>query len=313
MKLLILSVVGGLCSLLSCAERNASDFIVEIGDRGYSQDDFDRYLLESLPRDEPALRAELKSALFDEFIEERLLTRSAFEEGITISDDELRRELGQQSIDLTDAENTSRRTRVQDSLSIRRLLETRVLGAVSVQDDEISAHYDSRRTFFRRSEVVEVSQVLVEDEDHAAKLRSLLVAEPQRFEETARKESVGPEASREGQMGSFTRGQLPPSFEEVIFDLPVGQVSRVVTTDYGFHIFRVTRKTPSRELTLEDVADAIRVELLRKKSDAAMIDYVAELRLSYPVTIHIDRLNFNYVDSSLSGRENSGAESVPIQ
>ena len=302
MHLKILLVAFGVGSLLACGGRHDSEVVFEIGDEGYTQEDFDRYLRESLPRDEPALRAELKSALFDEFIEERLLRRSAVDEGIEIPDAEVERELSRQSIEPTEENGARVRATIRDRLAIRRLLETRVLRQVRVDDEEIARHYEARRTFYRRSEVVEVSQVLLEEEARAAEIRSLLTREPDRFEEIARSDSVGPEASRDGQMGSFTRGQLPASFEDVVFELPAGQISEVVTTDYGFHIFKVIRKTPSRELSLEDVQDAIKVELLREKSDAAMLDFIAELRLRHPVTIHANRLNFNYVDTSLDER-----------
>ena len=300
-------------SCVACAPRDDSVYVFEIGDEGFTQEDFDRYLQDSLPRDEPALRAELKSALFDEFIEERLLQRSAAEVGIEIPSDVVEREMSQQASEVAESDATGMRARIRDRLAIRRLLETKVLGEVAVDDEEIATHYEARRTFYRRAEVVEVSQVLVEDEERAAELQRTLVSEPARFEEVARSDSVGPEASRDGQMGSFTRGQLPASFEDVVFELPVGKISQVVTTDYGFHIFKVVRKTPSRELTLEDVQDAIKVELLRKKSDAAMLDYIADLRLRHPVTVYADRLNFNYVSTSLDARDGAepGRASIP--
>jgi parvulin-like peptidyl-prolyl isomerase len=97
-------------------------------------------------------------------------------------------------------------------------------------------------------------------------------------------------------LGTFRRGELPPDFEEVVFNLSKGRLSDVVKTDFGYHIFRVNNLQPGHDLSLEEAADAIRVELLRRKSDEALSIYLDELKRKYPVKIHTDRLDFPYMD-----------------
>jgi len=43
-----------------------------------------------------------------------------------------------------------------------------------------------------------------------------------------------------GDLGSFPRGVMVPEIERVVFCLPVGQLSPVVRSDFGFHVIQVT-------------------------------------------------------------------------
>lgn len=73
------------------------------------------------------------------------------------------------------------------------------------------------------------------------------LAEGARFEDLARRESDGESRENGGSIGTFARGALVPSFEEVAFTAPVGQISDPVETPFGYHLIRVDRaptKTP---------------------------------------------------------------------
>ena len=59
------------------------------------------------------------------------------------------------------------------------------------------------------------------------------------FGKVAREVSIGPEAARGGDLGFFERGMMPEAIDRMVFSLPVGKMSGVVQSPYGFHIFKV--------------------------------------------------------------------------
>jgi peptidyl-prolyl cis-trans isomerase D len=60
------------------------------------------------------------------------------------------------------------------------------------------------------------------------------------FADVAERVSVDPgSAARGGELGSFTRGQMVPPFEEAAFSLPIGALSEPVQSAFGYHIIEV--------------------------------------------------------------------------
>ncbi len=66
------------------------------------------------------------------------------------------------------------------------------------------------------------------------------------FESIARNESEGPSAATNGALGWFGPFKMVFDFETAAYATPVGQVSDIFRTDFGYHILKVnaTRKTP---------------------------------------------------------------------
>ena len=166
---------------------------------------------------------------------------------------------------------------------------------IQISEEEIAAYYEMNRAYYKLPDAIDVSQILVETEGEATEIREQLATQPKTFEQLARERSIAPEAVQDGHMGTFRRGELPPSFEKEVFAIKKGRLSDVIRTDFGFHVFRVNDVRSSRDLSLEEVSDTIRVELMRNKSDEAMAGFLDGLKRRYPVKVHVETLDFPYM------------------
>jgi peptidyl-prolyl cis-trans isomerase D len=63
-------------------------------------------------------------------------------------------------------------------------------------------------------------------------------------------------------------GQLPPAFEQAAFSLPVGKVSDLIKTNYGYHVMRVKSRTDTTATTEQVVVPVV----LATKSEDALLD-----------------------------------------
>lgn len=77
-----------------------------------------------------------------------------------------------------------------------------------------------------------------------------------------------------GDLGWFGKGQMVPSFELAAYDLPVGDFSQPVATDYGYHIIQVIghEEQPISESEFNDAKNAAFEEFLQTLRDGADIE-----------------------------------------
>ncbi len=84
---------------------------------------------------------------------------------------------------------------------------------------------------------IQASHILVQHEFEAVDLQKKL-AEGKVFEELAIKFSQCPSAKQGGLLGVFGRGRMVEEFEEAVFALEVGEISKPVRTKFGYHIIK---------------------------------------------------------------------------
>ena len=85
---------------------------------------------------------------------------------------------------------------------------------------------------------VRASHILVKNRADAVQIKKA-IDNGASFEQMARTYSMCPSGARGGDLGYFRRGQMVQPFEDEAFELPVGQVSSPVGTEFGWHLIKV--------------------------------------------------------------------------
>jgi len=278
------------------AAANESKVILAIADVTLTNRDLKNFLkLQYADIFEQKNSDKLLSRLFDVFCEQQVICFKAKQDGIQVGEDEISayiQEVRSRRQDL----DIDRQT-IRNVLIVQKFLLAGAYRDIEVSDDEVARFYEANLREFQKSEEIRLSQIMVKDREKLLAVRSQLLAQPSRFAELARSESLSPEAASDGAMGFFEKGMLPQEMEEVVFSLKVNEISPIVESPYGFHLFKVTQKKKSRMLQLAAVKDEIRSKLLSAKLSAAYEDFLRGLRVEVPVRIDHQNLYFTYIKS----------------
>lgn len=90
--------------------------------------------------------------------------------------------------------------------------------------------------------VASARHILVETEAKALELKHEIEGGAD-FAALAKEHSSCPSGAKGGALGEFKPGQMVREFDTVVFgDLPVGQVSSPVKTQFGYHLVEVTAR-----------------------------------------------------------------------
>jgi len=176
------------------------------------------------------------------------------------------------------------RAELRAQLVQERLFHELVYPRVAVTEEEIRAELDAHPDLAQEPEQVHAAQIVVKELDEAKEIRAKL-RDGAKFADLARERSLSADAKDGGDLGWFPRGVMPPQFDAVAFSLGAGQISDVVTTDYGFHIFKLLERRPARKKDLAAVRAEVERRLLRAKQEQAQTDFVTQLRSKADIRI----------------------------
>lgn len=243
----------------------------------------------------------LRSKVVDELIDKELLFQESRKRGLEIEDkavdekmDALKKQFPNEEtfrdeMSQMDVTEEALRLQIKKDMTVQQLVEKDILAKVKVSDEDARSFYDSHPEFFKETEKVRASHILVEsqaDTDPITKdqRRKGLEAVRKRIEagedfaSLAKEFSHCPSAEKGGDLGYFERGQMVKPFEEAAFSMKPGEVSDIVVTPFGFHLIKLTDRRPPRTIPYDESKERIKQHLQRLKFTEEKNTYLGELK-----------------------------------
>jgi len=291
-----------LVALLSACQRRqeeASPVLLRVDGRSVSLEQFREDFEGTLPAGQTLSEEErdgLQRAFLVQVIDRELVLAEADRLGITVTPSEVEAALQEYRRDypagsfekmLNDRGITLEpwRRELEQGLLVEKVVRQAAYAGVAVSEEEIAACYREHLEEFDRPEQVRARQIVVASEEEGQKILGRL-RQGASFAETARRYSLSPDGEQGGDLGFFARGQMPPEFDAVVFTLPVGRLSDLVKSEYGYHVFLVEERREAVRLTLEDVREQIGARLRSEMEEKAYHDWLQNLRAR--ATIEVD-------------------------
>jgi peptidyl-prolyl cis-trans isomerase C len=161
-------------------------------------------------------------------------------------------------------------------ISVTKLMEAETGTLPGPSDLEAKAYYEKNPDRFKQDESVRASHILVrvdEKADPAAKKKARAEIDAvlkqakagADFAKLAQQHSQDGSAAQGGDLNYFSKGQMVPAFDKVAFELKPGQISGVVTTQFGYHVIKVVDHKPGRTVPFEESEPQIKQFLGEQK------------------------------------------------
>lgn len=280
-------------------EAKKNYIILRVEDTVYFNADYVKFLEFTFGKEHESFSSMSLSRLVDEFVEGKLLLAEAQNREIILTWEEKKDFLAKYSSDTGFERKDWSLDKKEAELLFEQFLVEKctyeLVKGIEVEEEEIQEYYVKNKKEFLLPERVKVSQILVPTEEKAVEILDRLKDDgPEKFRRLAKTQSVGVEASKGGEMGIFAMGQLPDEMEPAIFSLKEGEMSPVLESSYGFHIFRLDSRFGPGLMPLDQAASSIKVKILSQKVKDYLSQHIQDLKNSLRWEFFEQNLYFPY-------------------
>jgi len=309
--LLILILFIG-CSDKNNGEKNEKNIdsnikkpVLLIDNRPYYNEDiinYAYYLLQEID-EKDVENTEIKDKILNDFINHILLLREAKKAGINIDRERIKKVVekfnkvgeeeslsiftGKTQPDIGQVEKI-----IYENMVVQAYLNKLVEEKVKVTEEDLKAYYDNMSRTEEYKTLYNVWHIFTTDKKKADKARELL-RRRNSFKKIAENYSEDPYAEKGGDMGYVDLEVMPEVFQYVK-KMRIREVSPVIKSDYGYHIFslrNISKSTVSG--TFEEVSGEIYSKVYESKQNELIENLIKELRKNAEIKI-ISGVNFTF-------------------
>lgn len=226
---------------------------------------------------------ELKKALLDRMIEDRLILQEA--KRLQLKPDEkiiedrirdIKQKAGnerafEQALKAEGVSLNELREKLKNQILVYLVIEREIKNKVTVSPKEVTDFFNLHQSEFVVPEAAVVDSIFVDTKEDLEKVEQEL-GEGKDFNVVAGK------YSKKSNIGEARRGQLKKELEDFIFGLNIGQCSMPFSVDDGFYIFLVKEQRLPSNRELDEVKDKITARLEQEKMEKLLKEWVESLK-----------------------------------
>lgn len=298
-RVLLLLLFG--LMLFGCRERGEASpqVLLKVNGREVSHGEFQERFAKTLPQDQQLgaeERAELERTFLVRIVDRELSLAEAERLAVSLTAAELAaaeaevrsgypEEEFHAGLKARGLDEKAWRRELEESLLMEKVARLTVQDEVEVSDDEVSAYYREHAEEFAQPEQVRVRQILVADEAEGQRLLAELQAGVD-FAELARRHSLSPDGEEGGDLGFFAQGEMPPEIDSAVWEMAAGDLSGLVQSEYGYHLFQFLERRPALQVSLDESRDKIRARLRERVEEEAYQEWLRGLRERAAISIN---------------------------
>ncbi len=308
-KILSIVILLTLCSCISRREQPAPNAVLaEVNGVALKEDMLrSRLSMEQFQGDEeegqttkdPFNSLDVKKDTLNRLVQNKAIVDWGQKQGITLTDEELAQGLAklkkgytERGFELMLEEKNSTYSLwselAREDLTVQKVMNETLYKKIKVTPAEVALEYRNNKDQFTVDEQVHVRQITTDTPEKAKELYQR-VKNGENFAKVALMHSISPDRTNGGDLGYFSRGTYPKEFDDTCFSLQPGEISPVVKSQYGYHIFKMLDKKPKGVLPIEAALPRIESELLQKKLAESFKPWLDDILAQS--TIHMDEVN----------------------
>ena len=268
---------------LACSGADSNALAVEISSGGIRAGDLLGALESRASSGSEPERREILNEELERLVEEYLVAERANELGIVIPESEVQEWL--LTLHGPEFENSSDyRDRIRRELAGRRAAAIDLADQIHINEDAVLRHFEDNREDFARPSRIQIRHIVVQDEAGARRILDELEAGTE-FATLAERNSLAPEATDGGLLPPFAKGELPEVFDAA-FELKLDEVSDVVQSSYGYHVFLLVARFAPEVPELGKVRDSIVAKLENERFTDLKRQWLRDLRRGADIRVN---------------------------
>lgn len=237
------------------------------------------------------IKRRARRELLQQLIENKLILQKAKKEGISITEAAMEEELAdirdkfgsmdefQKALEKEGLTLEQYKKDLTEQITIKAMIEREVVPKAKVSPREIEEYYSKYKDEFVRPKMVHIGHILIKNDEKKVQDIYKQLGEGKDFSLLAK------QYSEAGDPGFIPLEQLKPELRNIVDSLKVGEYSKIIKTDIGWHIIQLKGWKEEEVIPLTEAWDSLEDKLFRKKLSQEHKKWIARLKSKAHVVV----------------------------